>query len=122
MLITALTKLCSEVCSFFFQHHSGNNMSSVNRKLNIKILGEKFQALKGLEKGPQTKTTVKNMMHPVVKPSSIEITNVLSTLQNLCLFHDVGNDILELLQRSESLHVHDAARKQSSILTYFNRT
>ena len=58
---------------------------------------------------------------PVVKPSSIEITNALNTLQNLCLFHEVGNDLLELLQRSESFHVHDAARKQSSILTYFNR-
>ena len=58
---------------------------------------------------------------PVVKPSSIEITNALNTLQNLCLFHEVGNDMLELLQRFESLHMHDAARKQSNILTYFNR-
>ena len=58
---------------------------------------------------------------PVVKPSSIEITNALNTLQNLCLFHKVGNDMLELLQRFESSHVYDAARKQSSILTYFNR-
>ena len=63
----------------------------------------------------------KNMMYPVVKPSSTEITNTLNTLQNLCLFHEVGNDMLELLQRFESLHVHDAARKQCSILTYFNR-
>ena len=58
---------------------------------------------------------------PVVKPSSIEITNALNTLQNLCLFHEVWNDILEFLQRFESFHVHDASRKQSSILTYFNR-
>ena len=58
---------------------------------------------------------------PVVKPSSTEITNALNTLQNLCLFHEAGNDMLELLQKFESLHVHDAARKQSSILTYFNR-
>ena len=57
----------------------------------------------------------------VVKPSSIEITNALNTLQNLCLFRKVGNDMLELLQRFESSHVHDAARKRSSILTYFNR-
>ena len=34
---------------------------------------------------------------PVVKPSSIEIINALNTLQNLCLFHEVGNDMLELL-------------------------
>ena len=57
----------------------------------------------------------------VVKSSSTEITNALNALQNLCLFHEAGNDMLELLQKFESLHVHDAARKQSSILTYFNR-
>ena len=59
--------------------------------------------------------------NPVVKPSSTEITDALNTLQNLCLFHEVGNDLLELLQRFESFHVHDAARKQYSILTYFKR-
>ena len=96
-------------------------MSSVKRKLNVKGLDEKCQALRHLEKGPQTKTSVKNMMYPVVKPSSLDITNTLNTLQNLYLFHEVGNDMLELLQRFESLHVHDGARKQSSILTYFNR-
>ena len=74
-------------------------MSSVIRKLDVKSLGEKCQALRDLEKGPQTKTWVKNMMHPFVKPSSIEITNALNTLQNLCLFHEVGNNMLELLQR-----------------------
>ena len=121
MLITALTKLCSEVCSFFFQHRSGNNMSSVKRKLNVKSLGEKCQALRDPEKGPQTKTSVKNMMYPVVKTSSIEITNALNTLENLCIFHQVGNDMPELLQRFESLHLHDAASKQSNILTHFNR-
>ena len=59
--------------------------------------------------------------NPVVKTSSIEITNALNTLQNVCLFHEVVNHMLELLQRFESLHVHDAARNQSSILTYFKR-
>ena len=58
---------------------------------------------------------------PVVKPSSTEITNALNTLQNLCIFYEVGNDMLKLLQRFESFHVYDAARKQSSILIYFNR-
>ena len=72
-------------------------MSSVKRKLNVKSLGEKSQALRDLEKGPQTKTSVKNMMYPAVKPSSTEVTNALNTLQNLCLFHEVGNDMLELL-------------------------
>ena len=38
---------------------------------------------------------------PVVEPSSIEITSALNTLQNLCLFHEVENDMLELLQRFE---------------------
>ena len=47
MLIIALSKLFS----FFFQHRSGNNMSSVTRKLSIKSLGEKCQALRDLEKG-----------------------------------------------------------------------
>ena len=59
--------------------------------------------------------------NPVIKPSSTEITDALNTLQNLCLFQEVGNDLLELLQRFESFNVHDAARKQSSILTYFKR-
>ena len=78
-----IDKLCSEVCSFvFFQHRSGNSMSSVKRKLNVKSLGEKCQALRDLEKGPQTKKSLKNMMYPVVKPSSIEITNPLNILQN----------------------------------------
>ena len=76
--------------------------------------------MRDLEKGPQMKTLVKNMTNPVVKPSSVEITNALNTLQNLCLFHEVGNDMLELLQKFESLDVHGAVRKQSSILTYFN--
>ena len=57
----------------------------------------------------------------VVRPSSIEITNALNTLQNLCLFHEVGSDMLEPLQRLKPLHVHDTAKKQSSILTCFYR-
>ena len=56
-----------------------------------------------------------------MKPSSIEITNTLNILQNLCLFHKVGNDMLELSQRRESLHIDDVARKQSSSLSYFNQ-
>ena len=39
-------------------------MSSVKRKLDVKSLGEKCQALGDLEKGPKTKTSVRNMMHP----------------------------------------------------------
>ena len=105
----------------FFQHRSGSNIASVKGNLNVISLGEKCQALKDLEKGPQTKTSVKNMMYPVIKPSSIEIANALNTFQNLCLFHELGNDMLELLQRFESLHGHDTARQQSSILTYFNQ-
>ena len=54
------------------------------------------------------------MMYPVVKPSSIEITNALNTSQNLCIFDEVGKNTLELLQRWES-------SKQSSSLSYFNR-
>ena len=58
---------------------------------------------------------------PVMKRSSVEIKNALNTLQNVCLFHEVGSDMLESLQRFEPLHVHDTARKQSSILNYFNQ-
>ena len=58
---------------------------------------------------------------PVVRPSSIEITNALDALQNLCLSRAVGSDMLEPLQRFQPLHVHDTARKQSSILASFNR-
>ena len=61
------------------------------------------------------------MMYPVAKPSPIEITNALNTLQNLYLVHEIGNDMLELSQRWESLHEGDAARKQSSSLSYFNQ-
>ena len=48
------------------------------------------------------------MMYLAVNPSSTEITNALNTLQNLCLFHEVGGDMLELLQRFKLLHVHGA--------------
>ena len=64
----------------FFQHRSGNNMSSVKRKLNVKSLGEKCQALRDLERGPLINKSVKNMIYLFVKPSSIEITNALNTL------------------------------------------
>ena len=60
-------------------------MSSVKQKLNVERIGEICQALRDLEIGPQTKTSVKNMMYPVVKTGSIEITNALNTLQNVCL-------------------------------------
>ena len=36
-----------------------------------------------------------------MKPSSIEITNALNTLQNLCAFYKVGIDMLGFLQRFE---------------------
>ena len=75
--------------------------------------------MRDLGKGPQIKALIKNTIYPVVKPSSIEITNALNTLQILCLFHKVGNDLL--LQRFESKDVHDAGRKQSGILIYFER-
>ena len=69
----------------------------------------------------EPETSVANIMYPVVKPSSTEIANTLITFQNLFLIYEVGDDILELLLRWESLHVHDTARKQSSSLSYFNR-
>ena len=48
-------------------------MSSVKQKLNWKSLGEKFQALKDLRKGPETKTSVKNMVYPVVNQALLRL-------------------------------------------------
>ena len=47
-------------------------MSLIKQKPNIKLLGEKCQILRYLEKDPQTEVSVKNMMYPTVKSSSIE--------------------------------------------------
>ena len=60
---------------------------------------------------------------PVAKPTSIEVGNALETLQNLCLFNENGNEMRVLLQQLESLHVCNSlnSRKQSSILTFFER-
>ena len=72
------------VLSFFstsFRQHA-----LISAKTQCKSLGENYQALRDLEKDPQTKTSVKNMMHPAVKPSSIEITNALNALQNFVSF------------------------------------
>ena len=51
---------------------------------------------------------------PVVKWNSIEVRNALETLQILCLYQEKGNDMRDLLQRFELLHVLDVinARKQ----------
>ena len=60
---------------------------------------------------------------PVAKPTSIEVENALETLQNLCLFNENGNEMRVLLQQFELLHVRNScnSRKQSSILTFFER-
>ena len=50
MLITALIKLCLEVCSFFFQNRAGSNIPSVKRKLHVKSLGETPQGLRDQKK------------------------------------------------------------------------
>ena len=42
-------------------------------------------------------------------------------IDGVLMIDEVGNEMQELLQRFESLHVHDTARKQSRILPYFNR-
>ena len=60
---------------------------------------------------------------PVAKPTSIEVGNVLETLQNLCLFNGNGNEMRVLLQQLESLGVCNLlnSKKQSSILTFFEK-
>ena len=50
MLITALTKLCSEEFFPFFIICSGTNMPSVNGKFRVKSFGKKCQALRDREK------------------------------------------------------------------------
>ena len=45
-------------------------MNSVKQKLNVKSLGDKYQAMRDLEKSPQTKVLVKNMMYHAVMSSS----------------------------------------------------
>ena len=59
----------------------------------------------------------------VAKPTSIKVGNALETLQNLCLSNECGNEMRVLLQQLESLHVCNSlnSRKQSSILTFFER-
>ena len=66
---------------------------------------------------------IKIFDEPVAKPTSIEVGNALETLQNLCLFNENGNEMRVLLQQLESLHVRNSlnSRKQSSILTFFER-
>ena len=44
---------------------------------------------------------------PVVKSNSIEVRNALETLQILCLYQEKGNDMRDLLQRFELLHILD---------------
>ena len=130
MSITALSKVCSEVCSLFFQHRSCNNMSSVKRKLSVKSLGEKFQVLRNLEKVSQTKTSLQSMVYP-----ETAFPRGLKPNQSILLHwnnHRIKRNktkkqwlwkswsrMLELLQRFESMHLYDTARKQSSILTYY---
>ena len=94
-------------------------MSSIKRKLNVNSLGEKYKALRDLEKSTQTKTSVKNMMYPFVKPSSIEITNAY--FAELVSFLRSWKRYARAFAKIRILHVHSTARKQSSILTYFNR-
>ena len=60
---------------------------------------------------------IKIFDEPVAKPNSIEVTNELETLQNLCLYQEKGNDMRDLLQKFESLHVTNAS-KQFNVLTF----
>ena len=71
-----IRKLWSNAYLFLFQH---NNMS-VNQKLNVKSLGEKYQALKDFDE-------------PAVEPNSVEVRNELETSQKLSLYQEKGNDM-----------------------------
>ena len=106
MLVIALIKLCSEVSSFLFQHRSDNNMSSVKWKLSVKGLDEECQALRDLEKGISNKD--------VAEKYGVRRNTILTWGESKWNYF-----LLEIWQRFESFHVHEAARKESSILTYF---
>ena len=60
---------------------------------------------------------------PVAKPTSSEVGNALQMLQYLCFFNKNGNEMRVLLQKLELLHVRSSinSRKESSILTFFER-
>ena len=58
MLITALKKFVRVFFSFFSTSFRHQHVSA-KQKLDVKILAEKYQALRDLKKGPQTKTFVK---------------------------------------------------------------
>ena len=79
MLITALIKLCLEVCSFFFQHRAGNNMPSVKRKLHVKSLGEKSRGLRDQKK-------ILKQSRSLQTPSNLIFLTILVTMRPLTKF------------------------------------
>ena len=96
---------CIEILSFF-QHRSDNNMFSVKWKLSVKSLDKKCQAFRDLGKGILNKDVPEKYRLP---------RKIISTwVENKWKYF-----LLEILQRFKSLHVHEVARKQSRILTYF---
>ena len=97
-------------------------MSLVKGKLNVKSLDQKcLLGFERIEKAlPQTKTSVKNIMYPVIKAKFyLDWKCIKYFAELLSLSRSWKRYAKKLLQRFESLHVHDAVRKQFSILTYF---
>ena len=95
MLVTALRNFVRKFILSFFQHCSDNNMFSVKWKLSVKSLDKKCQAFRDLGKGILNKDVAEKYRLP---------RNTISTWGE---------------NKWKSLHVHEAARKQSRILTYF---
>ena len=129
MLITALPKFCSEVCSFF-QHRSGNNMSSVKPKISAKSLGEKSQVMRDLEKGLSNKDVAekygvpRNTISTWVKNKSkyfaaLEQSSNKRKNQEAAITNELAT-YARAFAKIRIITWHGAARKQSSILTYFN--
>ena len=116
----------------FFNILSGNNMSSVKRQLSVKSLEEKCQPLRELVKGLSNKDVAekygvpKNTILTWIKNKSkyfaaLEQSSNKRKKTKIQWLRMSWPRMLEILQRFESLHVHDAARKQSSNLSYFNQ-
>ena len=110
-----LTKVCST--SFFFLFFFNVIKTTTCPQLSENS-SKKFRQETSASERPWKKSSNKDVSEkydaPCCDANSIEVRNALNTLQNLCLFQEAGSNMLELLQRFASLHVHDAARTQLS--------
>ena len=113
----------------FLKHCSGSYISSVKRKLSVETLGEKWQVLRDLEKGLSNKTLLKNMVHPETSFQRGLNSKIFASLEKLWnkrkktkkqWLRTSWPRMVELLQRFESLDLHEAARENN--LAFWKRS